>query len=301
MLRFDCMSELSWPFAYTKEEAKRVIGEANSLGMEVIPMFNHLGHASACRERNGKHVILDQNPRYEHLFNDFGWEWNFEDEEVYSLLKQIRKELIELCGNGSYFHLGCDEAYSLGHGTNSGKELCKYINRIEAELESDGRRAIIWGDMLLDKESFKNEPERYSANCETEIVDTITNHLNKNIIIADWQYSLTCQQWKSAQMLSSKGFDIICCPWDNIENAKSAIDTVQSLNLYGIMHTTWHTLFSGFPAMVFSGKSSWNKSAYMIHKKEGYHYCASIVRKVCPANGDYEKAGWSEKMTGPGL
>ena len=30
--------------------------------MEVIPMINHLGHASASRACYGRHVVLDQNP-----------------------------------------------------------------------------------------------------------------------------------------------------------------------------------------------------------------------------------------------
>ena len=68
MLKMDCLAELAWPFAHTKEEIRPLIEEARALGMEVIPMFNHLGHASANREMYGKHVVLDQNPKLEYLF-----------------------------------------------------------------------------------------------------------------------------------------------------------------------------------------------------------------------------------------
>ena len=30
-------------------------------------------------------------------------------------------------------------------------------------------------------------------------------------------------------------------------------------------------------------------------------YCADVARKALPSYGEYEKCGWSEKMTGPGL
>ena len=111
-LKFDCMKELGWTFAYSKEEIKELVNEANALGIEIIPMFNHLGHASASRSMEGKHVILDQNPKYEYMFESYGWVWNFQKEEVSVLLSKVRKELIELCGEGRYFHLGCDEGIS---------------------------------------------------------------------------------------------------------------------------------------------------------------------------------------------
>ena len=46
-LHFDCLKELSWPQALTKEQIKPIIKEANDMGLEIIPMFNHLGHAAA--------------------------------------------------------------------------------------------------------------------------------------------------------------------------------------------------------------------------------------------------------------
>jgi hypothetical protein len=91
MLKFDCMKELSWPFAYSKEEIKKIVSEANALGVEIIPMFNHLGHASACREINGKHVVLDQNPQMEYLFESYGWAWNLKRDDVRSLLSKVRE------------------------------------------------------------------------------------------------------------------------------------------------------------------------------------------------------------------
>ena len=301
MLKLDCLAELAWPFAHTKEEIRPLIEEARALGMEIIPMFNHLGHASANRELYGKHVVLDQNPRLEYLFNTHGWEWDFESGEVYDLLTKVRRELIELCGEGSYFHLGCDEAYSLGYGENRAEALCRYLNRIAADLREQGRRTIIWGDMLLLRRDYVGESQRYSCNMENvEIYRTLIDGLDKDIIIADWQYHLTCDEWKSSTALRQAGFDVICCPWDNQANARSAIVNVRNQDLMGIMHTTWHTLSKGFPIMLYSGRAAYSGETE-VKPKEVRFSAAEVARRVLPAQGVYEDAGWSEKVIGPGL
>ena len=75
-LRYDCMKELAWSSAYSKDEVKPIIDEARSLGLEIIPMFNHWGHASASRVLHGKHVVLDQNPALQNYFTEDGWCWD---------------------------------------------------------------------------------------------------------------------------------------------------------------------------------------------------------------------------------
>ncbi len=68
---------------------------ANELGIEIIPMFNHLGHASASRVMHGKHVVLDQNPKLQPLFSEDGWSWNLDNQNTVKLLRNIREELID--------------------------------------------------------------------------------------------------------------------------------------------------------------------------------------------------------------
>ncbi len=296
MLKFDCMKELSWPFAYSKEEIKKIVSEANALGVEIIPMFNHLGHASACREINGKHVVLDQNPQYEYMFESYGWIWNFKRNDVYELLSKVRDELIEVCGEGSYFHIGCDEAYSLGNDENEALKMVEYLNGISNDLKNKGRRAIMWHDMLLSK----NEFEGYVATSNEKVSAAIMKNIDKNILIADWQYSCHNETWITSKKFKENGFDVVCCPWDNKKNITEAVDTVTSDKLYGIIHTTWHTLFWGFREMIYAGVVSYDISTKNLDDIHRF-YCASIARKALPSYGEYEKCGWSEKMTGPGL
>lgn len=70
MLQYDCMKELAWPQAFTKDQVRELIREARELGIEPVPMFNQLGHATASRNCYGKHVVLEQNPRLQYLFTD---------------------------------------------------------------------------------------------------------------------------------------------------------------------------------------------------------------------------------------
>jgi len=296
MLKFDCMKELSWPFSYSKQEIKKIVGEANTLGVEVIPMFNHLGHASACREIHGKHVILDQNPRYEYMFKSHGWIWNFERADVYELLGRVRDELIEVCGEGSYFHIGCDEAYSIGNDEQEALKMAEYLNRVSDDLKSKGRRAIMWHDMLLSK----NEFEEYVAFSNDKVSDILIKNTDKNIIIADWQYSCHNEIWRTSEKLKESGFDVVCCPWHKKQNVNEAIDTAVSNKLYGIIHTTWNTLFYGFREMIYAGVVSYGTNKENLDDIHRF-YCASVARKALPSCGEYEKCGWSEETTGPGL
>lgn len=295
MIKLDCMSELSWPFAYTKDEVREIVREANALGVEIIPTFNHLGHASGCRAISGKHVVLDQNPKYEYMYESHGWVWDFANPEVYGLLREIRRELTEVCGEGKYFHIGCDEAYMYGHDASRAGKLAGYVNRVAAELKASGRRTIMWHDMFLSHGDYPG----YIANANKEVSDIILTELDKDIIVADWQYDRHGETWRTSPMFSSLGFDVVCCPWHNAQNISEAIETVKKNDLYGIIHTTWHTLHTGFPELIYAGV----KSADGENDERLRNYCfyaAELARHALPSKGIYERAGWTDKTVGPG-
>ncbi len=139
MLRLSCMAELSWPSAYTKEQIRPILDDARSMGMEPIPMFNHLGHAAGSRSLYGRHVVLDQNPRLATLFEPDGWTWCLSNPETLELLRAVRKELMDFFGPGSWFHIGCDEAYSYATchrccRSDSREMLLNYLNGLAEEL-----------------------------------------------------------------------------------------------------------------------------------------------------------------------
>ena len=299
--KYDCFKELSWSCGFTKEELKPYLDEARALGMELVPMFNHLGHASSCRGYYGKHVVLDQNPKLAYLYNLYGWEWNFKLPEVKERLRGVRKELMELCGEGSYFHLGCDEAQR-NMDAEYGYSVAEYINEIQEELEKEGRRGIIWADMLLCKEAFKNATEKTEANSKKETADALVNTLSKNLIIADWQYEITADVWDTTRYFVDLGFDVVCCPWEKVSNVKAAYRNAASLGLVGEIHTTWHTLYKNFPSLVLSGILMWHgENDAAIEWGKTRLFTAELLRKFCPSDGSFEDASWTDKTVGVGL
>ena len=58
--------------------------------------------------------------------------------------------------------------------------------------------------------------------------------------------------------------------------------------------------FDGFREMIYAGVLSYGTNKKNLDDILRF-YCADIARKALPSFGEYEKSGWSEKMTGPGL
>ena len=299
MLRYDVMGELAWKHAYSKEEIRPLITLAKTLGLSVIPMFNHWGHAAASRVMHGKHVTLNQNPALASYFSEDGWCWAVQKQKVRALLRSVREELCELCGEGEYFHIGCDEACSF-EWTKAGMDtITDFINEVAAELRKNGRRAIIWGDMFLYREEYFDPQKRYAANApSSEDAKYMRDRLDRNILIADWQYSVPNAPVESAKIFCDEGFDTLLCPWDGYhgKNADACIDTVDEYALFGVMHTTWHTLSTGFPYILHTAIECFGGSRIPLEKL--HTTVAAFLRKVYFTRGDYERSGWSKTQIG---
>ncbi len=295
MLQYNCLEELSWPFSYSKEQIRPIFDKARDLGLEIIPMFNHWGHASACRVMHGKHVVLDQNPSLQPYFSDDGWCWNIKEEKTLDLLRSIRNELIELCGEGKYFHIGCDEAYGFDFSKESMDALCGFINGITEELCALGRRPIAWGDMLLHRRHEYNEKNSYIAFAPSvEAEGYMQSNIDKRLIIADWQYYANYAPIETSLTLKKAGFDVLLCPFDETDtNAHATATTVREHSLLGYIHTTWHTLSTGMPRVTLMALGG-IQDISELGKGNLSTKTAAILRKAIPIRGDYERAGWSK-------
>lgn len=301
MIKYDCLSALSWKNAFSKEEVRPIIREANALGLEIIPMLNHWGHATSGRLNQGKHVVLDQEPSLSYLFDCEGWCWRIKSERVKKLLSEMRSELIELCGEGEYFHIGCDEAYGFIYTDESVKEISSYINSVADELEAKGRKTIMWADMLLSKHEEYNAKNKYTAAAPSlEFENAMISAISKKIIMADWQYTTPSCPVETAVTLKSSGFDVLLCPYDISVNVTNAtVKTASEHSLSGIMHTTWHTLSSGMyyvglcADVLWSGEKT-GAELEIVYKNK----IAAALRKAAPSDGAYENAGWAKIQVG---
>lgn len=294
MYKFECMPELGWPQAFTKEQLTPVFAEARELGLELVPMFNHWGHASGSRGLHGKHVVLDQNPALETYFCANGWCWDIRKPKVRALMRQVRRELCEVCGAGSYFHIGCDEADGFDLETEDGMNaVCDYLNEIADDLETQGRRAIAWGDMFLYRHAHYDARNVYTANAPAPRTEEyMLNRLSRKIVIADWQYDANYAPVETAAVFTRAGFDCMLCPWDrSIENTRACLATAKQDKLFGLIHTTWHTLSSRMAWVAAAATGCFEKDTALRHTAT-----AAILRKADFVNGDYEKAGWATEQ-----
>ena len=297
-LRYEALPELAWPkHAYSKEQIRPLVRLIQNLGMEVIPMLNHLGHAAQCRSCYGKHVVLDQNPGRALLFEPDGWTWCISNPETRRVLRALRQELIELCGSGKYFHLGCDESYSYAtcpicSGKDTRKLLADYLNELTGELAAQGRRPIIWGDQLLDTTVWKH------PNIATSRPDQRTHEalplLDRRIVIADWQYSLTEPKAPTMEHFMQHGFDTVICPWDGHGNNEAMGEAADRAHAFGFMATTWDHLPEYLRLMPTVAGSCWNGADFSAEKRGqcSWTELATMLRKVMPQLPEYHNAGW---------
>lgn len=298
MLRYDCLKELAWEQAYSKDEIRPIVREARALGMEPIPMINHLGHASFCRINSGKHVVLDQNPRLQPLFTPDGWCWNIFSERPKQLLKHMRQELSELFGTGDYFHIGCDEALIFSSNYYPLDGLCAYLKELTAEVISEGRRPILWGDMIVPYDTDSDSPEaRAKAKLQEEKMRPLMYALHPQSVIADWHYDIKTAPVPSTLIFQRAGFDVLGCPWDNSQNIDAHRMTAADCQTYGLMMTTWHTLSKNLDSVLYFArrcglpKADWSDACG--------HRClepAVLLRKLSPEGIAYADCGFCEKQ-----
>ena len=292
MLKFDCLKELAWPHAFTKEQIKEVIRECRELGMEPIPMFNQLGHATASRVCYGKHVVLDQNPHLQRLFTPDGWAWNINSEEVFSLLRQVRKELYELFGKGEYIHIGCDEAYYISRNEKLRKELPVFLARLTSEVEAEGRRPMLWMDMLLEEKVF----ERCYTVGKRDEVRGLRDCTAVSSVFVDWQYDCNTVPIPSLASLKDCGRDTIGAPWYNEKNYCAHIQTVVDNHMFGVMLTTWHTLKSNMYSILGCAKKCGAESFVWSEFSGLIEETATLMRRVSFEGNSYADCGWSKEQ-----
>jgi hypothetical protein len=246
--------------------------------------------------------VLDQNPSYATLFEPDGWTWCLSNPDVRKLLKSIREELCELAGDGKYFHIGFDEAYS--HATcdkcrreDPAKIFGDFLNEISRDLKKSGRRAIMWGDALMRAKDYEGQ-KTTALSREDQRTHEALDTLSKDIIIADWQYRITEGNVPSLEYFQSKGFDVAPAPWHNRDNIETLAKAAVEQKSFGFMQTTWHTLPEVFYMFNQSAQGSWypyveKALSDIINTSIAITTMAGFLRKLVPVNGDYMDAGWS--------
>ena len=287
MIQYESVPFLSWDKAFTKEQGKALAEEIRSFGMEPIPMFNQLGHATASRSCSGKHVVLDRYPELQYLFTPDGWSWDITSDEVFEALKKARKELCEIFGEGEYFHIGCDEAFMYVRSDEKRKALPAYLKRLTDEVVSEGRKPMMWMDMCL-----PSMGSGYFTFAKDSEATALLESLNPETIAVDWQYDIKQSPLKSSVYLKDKGCTVVCAPWYDYSNITAHIETIKENNLFGVMLTTWHTLYEKIPSILNCAKKCGSVTFDWSGISGDGEEVATLLRKVAFEDRTYTEYGW---------
>lgn len=291
-LRLDCCPEFGWADAsWSREQVIDIIREMRELGIAPIPMINHLGHAPLSRGRTGKHVFLDQNPAlYPHFMPD-GWSWNTFNPATRKLLADARAELYDIFGEGEYFHAGLDESRMFSHVPQLFDALPEYLGHLTHAIAAEGRRPMIWMDMLLPPEAFGAEKKQYHSIHTPEECRRVLDALHPSTVLVDWEYDITNAPIVTSLYLKDCGFDVMGAPWLNAKNGTAHIDTATDLGLFGVMLTTWHTLTSDMMGILSFAR---NFGAIEPDWAAGStYYTGSLLRKLTFEPLSYHQTGWA--------
>ena len=294
---YECLPKLAWKDrTFTKAQIASLVDAAHSWGMEVIPMINHFGHASSSRVAMGRHSLLNNDLRYSLLFEPDGWTWCLSNPDTKKLLSEMRGELYDLCGDGSYFHLGFDEAYSFATCPKCRRRvpyelLAEYVNELTEDICAHGRRPIIWHDELVSPSDFTGAEVMPVANGQNHNTSPALDLLDRRIIIADWEYHYKQEKNASTPYFMEHGFDTIVCPWDEHENIRSLSADAKRLGAMGVMVTTWHHLPGFMPRFPYAANCLWQNEASPADCP--LTEAAALLRRVYDTEGDYASSGWN--------
>ena len=177
----------------------------------------------------------------------------------------------------------------LFEGKDKTDVMIDYINAISTKLKAKGKQAIMWGDQLLFNPEWPVTVYAYGESKES--TDKLLSKLDKDIIIADWQYEAQMEVIPSAKVLSEAGFKVVLAPWGGTK--KNCAKNVSEQNYFGYMQTTWDAMSSDVRMLLEGADQSWRGGVN--YEKIDTEFLAfesiSYMRRLSPPKGNYEYSG----------
>ncbi len=165
---------------YSKKDFRELDDLAYSLGIEMIPCIQTLGHLREAIKRPPYNVISDTNTVI--LAGE---------ERVYRLLDKMISN-ISSCFRSRRIHLGLDEAWNLGLGkylrkngyTEPDKIMKEHLDRVAQIAEDQGLKPMMWGDMFFRNKS--SDGDYYKA--DITFTEEEKAAVPKNMSLIYWDY-----------------------------------------------------------------------------------------------------------------
>lgn len=215
--------------ALTKDEVREIVNYAGERYIDVIPIFQTLGHFEN---------ILSQDEFQEYAEYPGAASLSVSEEKTYTFLENMLKEVFELFPS-EYINIGADESYDVGRGKS--KEIASKmgIEKIHAEhykkvydiCKKNNKKVMMYGDVIL------NHPD-------------ILGMIPKDIIIIDWHYNAS-SDYTSTNLFRDAGFKFYVSPsvWNfrttfpvyqiALPNIKSFIKSGIANGSTGIINSNW--------------------------------------------------------------
>lgn len=234
---FDRHAVISSAYAYRPEEVREFLGECGRLGLDVIPLQQCFGHVE---------YIL-RHERYGHLREDEGDLCQIcpcRGREAVAVFREIFREVAAV-HDSEYFHIGGDETYLLGdcprcrkRAETEGKSrlYVDYLRLVAEEVIRQGRRPLLWVDMLL------KHPEAAAE-------------MPRECVFVDWNYgwavdrfgdfaglsALPFEFWGAVAMRSAPDNHSSHAWVTHLENLRDYVPVARAAGFRGLVMTSWST------------------------------------------------------------
>jgi len=190
--------------AFSKDEFRRILAEADRLGLEPIPLMQTFGHAEYIL-RHEKYAEWKESPTNLACYC-------VSRPEVVAFQKALLREYLDLFGNRvRRFHLGGDEAFAFGtcprcRAFDKMDLYVRHLNTVSEELIAKGIRPGVWADMVLQGGDLKNRGK-------ADIADDTMQKLPRIFTLWNWDYYHGVRSTKgdadATPWLTKLGYEVI--------------------------------------------------------------------------------------------
>ncbi len=255
----------------TAEEILELDAYCRSRHIDLVPSLSTFGHfymglRSSRKEHLNELDMKASELPYSFMARMAHYTLNPGDPDSFALVKRMLGEFIPLFSS-KFFNICCDETFDLGKGKSRAEAekagvtriYCDFLKKIIAEVNTYGKRAMFWGDIILE------HPE-------------LVRELPEGTIVFDWNYSPEFDGSSTAKF-AANGAQFYVCPgtgvWNNLapdiaaasENIRRAANYAVRYGAIGLLNTNWgdfgnvNMIGQALHGLAFGGNVSWNSKA----------------------------------------
>lgn len=231
----------------TKADARKLAALARDKSIQLVPMYNCLGHQSwhadvgaLLRAHPEFNEAPDMDPTAEGFYC---MSWCPSNPAVNVIVFDLFDELLDAF-EATAFHVGMDEVFIIGHcpkckDTPHAALFAKAVNDCHSHLVEQRKVEMqMWGDRLLDAATMGYGEWDSSANDTWPAIDMVP----KDIVVCDWHYGLDNPDFPSIRFFQDKGLRVWPAGWNREESIRRFIEVSRKESgprMLGYLCTTW--------------------------------------------------------------